>query len=438
MDKSSKLYRKAVKVFEKGYIDKALNISKKSLQCNNKNSSTLNFIGLLYYFKGELGNAQKMWNINYKYNGDMVSKKYLQDSKNDKERLSLYIKGVKLYDDIKINDSLEMFTQCEKSDFNCINLNNYIASCYIKKGDYKKSEDYINKVLTMDRYNEAAIKNKKMLQKYGVINKSYKKEITWIIAIMLIVIVSFLTAIGLRKYLKKFKDSNSQKIVVKKEYKEKNEDKNKDKVEKNQQNKQNKNSIGTNNKNSNDTKNNADNQKGIAQKQAFDLNIINAYISEKDFYKIYNYIENIKEEQLTINEKLAYHKSVELLRSEGVNFFYQKALEENKNNKIKEAKEDLIRAKKFSDNNYLQEHILYFLATTYEKEEDIQNALVYYNEYRDNYAKGNYEEVVLYKLAILNRFNDINLAKKYARELKNYYGSSIYNNSKINDILNGK
>lgn len=431
MDKSSKFYRKAVKAFEKGHIDKALIIGKKSLQYNNKNSSTLNFMGLLYYFKGELGNAQKMWNINYKYNGDMVSKKYLQDSKMDKERLALYIKGVKLYDEIKIKDSLEIFTQCEQSDFNFINLNNYIAGCYIKKGDYKQSENHIDKVLSMDRRNVAALKSKKMLQEYGVTKNNYKKEIICL-SIILIFIVSVPIIIGCRSYFNKNKGNNSQKIYTKKEYKEKSEDKNKDKVQNQQKNLQNKSSSKTKDKNVNYAK------AGDIQKQVFDLNTLNGYINAKDFYKIYSYIENIKEEPLTVNEKLAYHKSVELLKSEGVKFFYEKALDENKNNKIKEAKENLLRAKKFSNNNYLDEHILYFLATTYEKEEDIQNSLVYYNQYRSKYKNGNYEEVVLYKLAILNRFNDINLAKKYAQELKSSHASSIYNNSRINDILNEK
>ncbi|WP_102399115.1 hypothetical protein [Haloimpatiens massiliensis] len=438
MDKSSKLYKRAVKTFEKGYIDKALNISKKSLKHNNKNSSTLNFMGLLYYFKGELGNAQKMWSINYKYNGDMVSKKYLQDSKDDKERLSLYIKGVKLYKDIKIKESLEIFTQCEKSDFNFINLNNYIAECYIKKGDYKESENHINKVLSIDKGNVVALKNKKMLQEYGVIKKDYKKQIIWLISIMLIFIISVPIVIGCRWYFNKNKGNDSQKIYVKKEYKEKSEAKNKNKIQNQQKNSQNKSSANTKDKNVNDTQNTNNTKDNAIKKEGFDLKLLNGYMSEKDFYKIYNYIENIKEEQLTINEKLAYHKSVELLKNEGVKFFYEKALEENKNNKIKEAKENLIRAKKFSHNSYLDEHILYFLATTYEKEEDIQNALLYYNQYRDKYKNGNYEEVVLYKLAILNRFNDINLAKKYAKELKSSYVSSIYNNSKINDILNEK
>ena len=79
MDKSGKIYVKAMSKYNDGYIDKSLALCEKSISLNITNAAALNLKGILYYLKGDLDNSKKMWDINYKRNNDKVSKKYLKD-----------------------------------------------------------------------------------------------------------------------------------------------------------------------------------------------------------------------------------------------------------------------------------------------------------------------------------------------------------------------
>ena len=145
MDKSGKLYVKAMNKYNDGYIDKALALCEKSISLNITNAAALNLKGILYYLKGDLESAKKMWNINYKRNNDKVSKKYLKDSIRDKEKLQLYVNALDLIKQFNISGALEILKQCENSHFNFINVNNLISLCYIKQGEYDKALPYINR-----------------------------------------------------------------------------------------------------------------------------------------------------------------------------------------------------------------------------------------------------------------------------------------------------
>src|SRR4051794_16018671 len=130
MDKSGKLYVKAMNKYNDGYIDKALNLCEKSISINITNSAALNLKGILHYLKGDLENAKKMWNINYKRNNDEVSKKYLKDSIKDKEKLQVYVNALDLIKQLNISGALTILKQCENSHFNFINVSNSISLCY--------------------------------------------------------------------------------------------------------------------------------------------------------------------------------------------------------------------------------------------------------------------------------------------------------------------
>ena len=177
MDKSDKIYVKAMNKYNDGYIDKALALCGKSISLNITNAAALNLKGILYYLKGDLENAKKMWNINYKRNNDKISKKYIKDSIRDKEKLQLYVSSLELIKSFNISGALEILEQCEDSDFNFINVNNLISLCYIKQGEYDKALPHIVKVLKTDKKNTAAIMNKKTLIEYGNLKReiNYKK-----------------------------------------------------------------------------------------------------------------------------------------------------------------------------------------------------------------------------------------------------------------------
>ncbi|WP_392486047.1 tetratricopeptide repeat protein [Haloimpatiens sp. FM7315] len=429
MDKSIKFYKRSIELYEKGYIDKAINICNKSVGINRKNKSSMSFLGLLYYLKGDLNLAKKNWDMNYKYNKDMVSKKYLENIEQDKIRYKLYIEAVRFYNKLKINEALEILNKCEDSDFNSINVHNYLCFCHIKKGNYEKAIISLDKVLSLDRKNAIALENKKMLVNYGIMKRkiSLNRVSIWIALLVVIVASSFAV-----KNLY-FNNKKAQISVNNKVYKD--------------EHKKNKESLKTTSTKKEKEKTNTkikENKEIVKKKTVaessktdkFNMDAVKKYCDNSDFNSLYNYINLYKRNSLTINEKVAYDKGVELLKTKGVEYFYNNSLENIKSHRVNEAKTSLIKAYSYSKGSFLREHIVYFLGDTYEKDEDAKNALKYYSEYYKDNPKGSYIEAVIYKLAILNNYEDKTLSKKYAKELTYSYPKSIFNNSKIKEILN--
>lgn len=194
MDKSGKIYVKAMNKYNDGYIDKALDLCKKSISLKRSNAAALNLKGILYYLKGDLENAKKMWEINYKRNNDKVSKKYLTDSIKDKKRLQLYVSALELIKKLKISEALNILKRCQDSDFNFINVNNNISLCYIKQGEYDKALQYINEVIKVDKKNAQAIINKKILIKYGSLKRkiNFGKLALVTVSVFLVLMVIFI------------------------------------------------------------------------------------------------------------------------------------------------------------------------------------------------------------------------------------------------------
>jgi len=138
MDRSKKLYAIALKKYQNGYIDKALEISEECISLNLKNTAAINLKGLLLYFKGELSKAKSLWKLNYQMNKDGVASSYLENSKNDEEREILYSEAIKHIKAVNIKAGIQILNKCAESDYNSINVNNYLGTCYIKTGKYDK------------------------------------------------------------------------------------------------------------------------------------------------------------------------------------------------------------------------------------------------------------------------------------------------------------
>ena len=56
MDKSQKIYNKALDKYNKGYIGKSMELCDESISISIKNGAAINLKGLLLYLKGDLGN----------------------------------------------------------------------------------------------------------------------------------------------------------------------------------------------------------------------------------------------------------------------------------------------------------------------------------------------------------------------------------------------
>ena len=428
MKKTNKLYKKAINLYNNGYIDKSISVCEKSIALDIRNSAALNLKGLLLYIKGDINEARRVWEINYKANNDMVSKKYLNDSRNDIDNKELYEESIDLINKIKIDEAIKKLEFCKNSDFNAININNALTTCYIKKGEFEKANVCIDEVLKIDKNNKIAKSNKKLLIKLGVIKRQIpiKKIFLYSASLFLLVLLIFTIKFSLNS-IKFHKPNNDVK------YHESDISK-RDKISE------------VHDKEANKKINTEEKTKTMNKKELekFPFEEINECINTKDIEELYEYVEKWDNKQLGINDKAIINKGKELLNKYACEFYYNKGLDAYKNEKYKIASEYFLRGIKYGKGHYPYEHDLYMLAVSYEKTNDIANSLRYYELYDREFTEnkyirnGTYIETVLYRLAMLYKSLDINKSKEYAKKLNEEYPKSQYNNSNINEIIKMK
>ncbi len=410
MDKSQKIYNKALKKYNDGYIDKAIELCEESISLNIKNRSSINLKGLLFYLKGDLDGAQRLWKMNHQVNGDGVSEKYLNSSKEDDVRFSLYVEALKLIRELKINEALELLKQCSESDFNYIKVNNCSALCYIKKGEYKKALEKLNNVLKVDANNDEAKKTMKLLQNLNVVKKRYPLKKIACISASVICSVALIALIFNGVKNKNLLNKSSPKVKIS--------------AIKNSGQR----TSGVNNK----TK-----QKTETTKEVFPQESFKNYIQNKDYDSIYREIKKWKDKQLSTNERVLISEGSKLLEEEGSDYFYKLGGNYLNSKDYNNAKAYLTKAYEFGSENYLYEDIIYMLATALDSSGDVESAINYYVQYDKSFSDGDYEETVLYRLAIIYKDIDKAQSKKYAQQLVDKYPNSIYNNSIISNLVNG-
>ena len=162
----NKIYEKAMDNYHGGYIEKALEQCEKGISLNLKDVRLLNLKGMLLYIKGDLKGAIAVWQINSHYNNDEISKIYLNDAKKDEENLKLYSLAESDIREFKIDDALEKLEKCRVSDFNSINVNNSLAICYLRKGNYLRAMEFNEKALNINKEGKTALEIKNQINGY--------------------------------------------------------------------------------------------------------------------------------------------------------------------------------------------------------------------------------------------------------------------------------
>lgn len=406
MDKSKKLYIKALDKYNKGHIDKAIRLCEESISIDIKNSASINLKGLLCYLKGDLDSAQRLWKMNYGVNKDGVSQRYLNDTKQDKERLQLYITALSLIKELKINEALSLLQKCTGSDFNCINVNNHIALCYMRIGEYNKAFEYVEKVLAVDKNNSMSKQIMKTLKTYGDVanNKILRYILMTLIGLALLtsLLIAYNRFVKNNKNLSNLKES-PKKIISNKDAGETK----KDKV-----------------------------QISKEENETFPSDKVKSDIENKNFFNLYEYNIKWKDKNISDNDKVILSKANELLKSEGVEYFYNKGCTYMSGNDYNNAKTYLVKAYEIGKESYLYPHIIYMTGSAFYSSGDVESAIKYYVQYDKDFSNGNYEDTVLYNLAIIYKDIDKSKAKIYAEKLLNNYSESIYNNSVIRGLVN--
>ncbi|NYC92930.1 hypothetical protein [Clostridium acetobutylicum] len=387
MDKSKKIYKKALLSFEKGHIDKAIQLCEECISMDINNSAALDLKGMLCYFKGNLNEAKTVWKLNVNANRDVSAKKYLEDTIEDEARLNYYIIALKRIKNVEIKEALELLDKCSESSYNCINVDNHKAICYIRQGRYQKAIESIEKVLKVDANNEMALKSRKELIDLGVIKGAFNmKKVYKPAAAIVVILLLVLGTVEIKNYIKNNR-TQTKKTIMKKTAPNKTVKK--------------------------EVKKPVEKPKVPKKEEVFNTEELQTAVNNKDFNKIYDYEEKWKDNKnIKVNDKILLSKAMDMLLGDGVQYFYKAGTDLIKNKNYEGAKDNLLKAYKYGEKNYLYSDIIYFIAETYKNTNDAESAMNYYSMYDQKFEKGSYEETVLYNLAIMNKDVNIDVAKK--------------------------
>lgn len=383
-NKDNKIYEKALKLYNNGYIDKAIDICEMGISRDLSNSKLLNLKGLLLYLKGDLEEAVALFKTNRHFNNDDISSSYLKDIEKDYERLDLYNKAVECIDNFEIDEAIELLVLCTESDFNSINVNKYLAICYLRKGDYLKSHENLSKLIEIDKVNVYAKEiNKELNSALEIKDSSLMKKI--IPVAVLIILSIFITIFIKDKGSNKYNEDNIKAEEVQ-------------------------NNIEVNNSHNENNSN-----------QTNDENVNNEEVTN----------ENREE----TSEKEDKGQEIEVLSEEQIKESYIKASSYYEDNKIEEAKAVLEKILPSAEKSHLRDDIMFLLASTYENINDVDKAINYYDSYIEEYEGGSYIQEAYYRAALIYKDRNNEKSKTYALKLKDNYPNSIYNNSKIKEII---
>lgn len=434
MSKDNEIYKKALDYYHNGDIEKAISVCERLGEEIALSRNILNFKGLLHYLKGEMNDARKLWNLNYENNKDEISKKYLLDSKKDEGYAILFIEAMQHIKDLQISNAIEKLEICKvKTNYNSINVNNELAKCYMKKGQYKKVIECIEAVLNLDKKNSIALENRKTLISLGIINDNSNKKLYIALSIIL-----FLLGSGLfYKFLILNKDNISKKNANNTDMSKKTveNDKNKNELNKNElNNKDNKvtedkskNSIEekvAEVKNKEDEKNKDKNKGQMDEKKVFPSKNLRSSIDNKDYDKINTIVQEYKVENLDINDKVIFNEAKNFMENTAGEYYYFRGRDFAKNNKFNEAIECYKKGITYGKGMFPYEDSLYILGVSYNKVGNTEEALRiyerYYKEYKDKsyVKKGTYIKDVMYYLRDTYKNLDDNKFKVYEEELK--------------------
>lgn len=386
MGKDKKDYEKALNLYNTGYIDRAIEVCEVGISRNLKDSNLLNLKGLLLYLKGNLEEAISLWKINEDYNSDNIAKAYLIDAEKDFYRRELFKETDELIRSLNIDEALENLSICNESDFNLIGVNNALAICYLRKGEYDNSKICINRVLTVDKNNITAKSIDREINEILNIRNSSKLVLNSIIITSLI-FITITTGVIIKTKIKSI--PKNEEYLLNNDVKD---------------------TLNDINEDENNQLNNIDKEKDVEEN-----NIINS-VNDKD-----NKANNEIDKPLTEEEIRDNYIAATNLFAEG---------------KYSDAKILLEKDLKYSEKSHLNDDILFLLASTDEKIGNKEDAIKYFEGYIYNYENGNYIEEAYYKVALLYKDIDIEKSKSYAQALVNKYQNSIYNNNIIKGILN--
>lgn len=379
---SYKNYNEALNLASKNYITTATEITEKALELNPKDVDILNLRGLLKLLKCDFSKSFESFYTAMCYGNNELSRKYVDILSSDEFKVFLgrYNHSIRFINEDLNQESIHILNNIIEEDPDLIEPYVILALLYDKIGNLKKKEYYLDKLEQVDKDNplfEAKIDNKD--KEIDSVEKKVKKKFN----IMPYVIVGILAIIMVGYHISsknKIEDLNAQ--LSKKD----------EKIEE------------------------IDKQLSETSEK---LNETNQQLDETN-----KTLEESKDENeilLVASEEELYQKAVELKASKDYNkaITYFKNITENGKTK-----------------KYISESI-YQVALLSEKTNNYDQAVKYYKKYINTYDKDDqYYDDAFYQLGMLYYENgDLDNAKKTFYGMISEVPESMYNNSKVKEIL---
>jgi len=377
---SYKNYNEALNLANKNYFTTSTELIEKALELNPKDIDILNLRGLLKLLKCDFSKSFESFYTAMCYGNNELSRKYVDILSSDEFKVFLgrYNHSIRFINEDLNQESIHILNNIIEEDPNLIEPYVILALLYDKIGNLKKKQYYLERLEKLDKDNPL-FSNKKIDKEKEIEQVSNKKKINFIPYIILgtIVVAGMVYHINNKNKIEKLNEQLNKKN---------------EKIEA------------------------IDKQLNETSEK---LQETNQKLEETS--KSLNETKNQEPEIIVANEEDLYKKAMNLKSNKD----YDNAIKYFKNI-VKDGK----------SKKYISESI-YQLALLSEKTKNYDQAVKYYKKYINTYDKEDqYYDDAFYKLGMLYYENgDLDNAKKTFYGMRSEVPDSMYNNSKVKEIL---
>lgn len=379
---SYKRYNNALDLAYKDYITSAVNMVNKALEINPKDIDILNLRGLLKLLKCDFAKSFESFYTALCYENNHISRKYVNliSSEDFKTFLGRYNHSIRFINEEMNYESIHILENIVEEEPQLIEPYVILSLLYDKLGNVKKREGYLDRLKEIDKDNPVFEKEEEKPEDTSKkeeekrVKKKKKNSLPYIIFACIVI------AMGVYFIQSKKRIETLNNQISKKDEKLTETDK----------------KLGETNKE-----------------------------LEKTNKELYEAKNKEPEKEITVaNEEDLYYKALDLKKNKE----YEKAIDSFKS---------IVSSGKTK--KYISESI-YQLAITNKALKNKDEAIKYYKKYINTYTKNDqYYDDSYYELGMLYYDNgDLENAKKTFYSLRSEVPDSMYNNSKIKEILSKK
>lgn len=426
-------YNQAINLLEKHKITEAINELKKAVRIYDQDLDILNLLGVCYYYKCDFKKAKKIWKKSSKLKNDNnPAAEYIRLLKSEKIKAFLeeFNHSIELIQKENYNYAAAILSKINKEWDELLEPYLLLSLIYMKRGEYLEAQSLLKEAQELDQSNfrvkeylihvqEKLNKNQStQISKNHLENKKNSVSTKKLVGLKKLAVASIIILLLLGVFY------NYQQNIIKL-YTDK---------------------VLAYNRELNDIQQKTES----FREELTEIKNENKFLEEENMAlknnskKRTENIENLrgqakdlsseKESLAAENKNLNYELSRIIFYTEQE--LFNRAVNLYRENNFSDAKTIFKNIYDSGSADYLQRESLFFLANTELKLNNQKDSVKYFKEYAEEFPTSNYHDDVLYNLGmILNKRGEKEEAKKYLKVLQRKYAQSIYNNQKVNNIL---